>query len=434
MKLFGARSALTALVVMVGVLAGAGSASAADRYVETTGVDSGTCGALVDPCATIAQATTNAASGDHVVIGTGTFVQTSSINPGAKSIEYIGAGQTNTIITANSATNFAASTLFNFRNPGTTVAVRDLQLTGFPGIAATGSRFGIWVQPNPANPASTIDATVSNVRFVGLASPPANVFENAISAANNNGTLLVEDSTFTNVMANTILLENQRGVATITGNTISKSTPNSSAAIYDMLHQTGATNWDQTGLHTFSDNTITNGAAIAVIGGFTPTNTLVADSFPIGVTISGNEINTTTSTSSAITLVNAANDNTGTAGRIDNAEITGNTIAAGSGGGTGISLQGGIPNAEISANSIRNRSNAISLTRRTQSASPFTTWNHKPDGATIQGNQLVDNTSALTTDTGVAITANANGNWWGCNAGPPVGSSPVAGDCDSVST
>ena len=419
--------------MVLGSLIGASSAFAADLHVETTGADSGICGPIGDPCATIAQATTNALSGDRVLIGTGTFSQTASINPGAKSIEYEGAGASNTIVTGNNSTTFPASGLFSFRSAGTTVAVRDLQVTGFPGIAATGSRFGIWVQPNPANPASAINATISDVRFVGLTSPPGGVFENAVYAANNNGSVTIQDSVIADVMANSLLLENQRGAATVTGTTITKSTSNSSAAIYDMLHQTGATNWDQTGLHSFTNNTISTGAAIAVVGGFAPTNTLIADSFPIGVTISGNQIDTGTSAASAVTLVNAANDNTGTAGRIDNAQITGNTIT-GSNGGVGINLQGGIPDSEISGNNIRNRSVGVSLTRRTQGGSPFTTWDHRPDGATIEANQIVDNTSGLTTDPGVAVTANANGNWWGCNAGPPVGTSPVAGDCDSVST
>jgi len=425
---------MVALIMVLGSLIGANTAFAADLHVETTGADSGVCGPLGDPCATIAQATTNAISGDRVLIGTGTFTQTATINPGAKSIEYEGAGVSDTIVTANNATNFPASGLFSFRSAGTTVALRDLQVTGFPGIGATGSRFGIWIQPNPANPASAINATISNVRFVGLSSPPAGVYENAVYAANNNGSLTIEDSEVTDVMGNSLLLENQRGAATVTGTTITKATSNSSAAIYDMLHQTGANNWDQTGLHSFTNNTISTGAGIAVIGGFTPTNTLIADSFPIGVTISGNEINTGTSSASAITLVNAANDNVGTAGQIDNAQITGNTITAGSNPGIGINLQGGIPGAVISGNNIRNRTVGISLTRRTQGAAPNTTWDHKPDGAVLTANQLVDNTSGLTTDPGVAVTANANGNWWGCNAGPPVGSSPVVDDCDSVST
>lgn len=433
MKSFGTGSGLAALVIAFTFFA-VGTASAADQHVETSGTDSGTCGALIDPCATIAQATTNAVSGDHVVIGAGTFTQTAAINPGAKSLEYIGAGSGSTIVTGNNATNFPAAGLFSFRTAGTTVAVRDLRVTGFPGTAATGSRFGIWVQPNPANPASAINATISNVSFVGLTSPPVNVFENAVYAANNNGAVTIEDSTFSDVMANSILLENQRGAATVSGTTISKSTPNTSAVIYDMLHQTGANNWDQTGLHSFTDNTITNGAGIAVIGGFTPTNTLVADSFPIGVTISGNVINTSSSTSSAITLVNAANDNTGTAGQIDNAVISGNTIQSGTGGGPGIVLQGGIPNAQITGNVLRNRSNAISLTRRTQSAAPNTTWDHKPNGAVVSANQLVDNTNGVFTDSGTPVTADLNSNWWGCNSGPSVATSPTPGDCDTVQT
>lgn len=426
------RAALIAAAVLA---LSAGAASATDIHVETSGADSGSCGSLGSPCLTIGQATTNAAtSGDRVVIGPGTFTQTASINPGSKSLEYVGAGPTSTIVTGANSTTFATSGLFAFRAAGATVAVRDLEVTGFPGIAATGSRFGIWIQPNPANPASAIDATIDNVNFVGLTSPPANVFENAIYAANNNGSVVLQDSTVTNVMANSLLFENQRGTVTVDNNTITRPITNGSAVIYDMLHQTGATQWDQTGLHKFSNNTITAGAAINVIGGFTGTNTLVADSFPIGVTISGNTINSGSATSTVVALVNAANDNTGTAGQIDNAVISDNTIQSGTGPGGGIYLQGGIPSPQITHNNLRNRSVGISLTRRTQTASPFTTWDHKPSNVTASGNQIVDNATGVLTDSGVPITANLNGNWWGCNGGPSVAVSPTPGDCDTVQT
>jgi hypothetical protein len=409
-------------------------ATAGTVHVATTGADSGTCGASGTPCLTIAQATTNAVTGDTVAIGTGTFLQTASINPGAKSLEYVGAGPAATIVSGGGSTSFATSGIFAFRTAGATVAVRDLGITGLPGIAPTGTRIGIWVQPNPANPASAINATVENVNVVGLGAVVAGVSENALYAANNNGSVTVQDSTITGVMGNSLLFENQRGAVDVNSNTITKPLANTGAVIYDMLHMIGAVAYDQTGLHSFTENSISAAAGVSVIGGFTPTNTLGASAFPIGVTISGNTIDTSSSTSTAIALINAANDNTGTTGRIDNAVISGNTLVAGTGGGPGIALQGGIPSPVISGNNLRNRSDAIRLTRRTQTASPFTTWDHKPTNATVSANQLVDNTNGVSTDTGVSVTANLNGNWWGCNAGPDVAVSPTAGDCDTVST
>jgi hypothetical protein len=426
---------LIAIVVASSALAfNAQLASAGTVHVETTGADSGTCGAIASPCLTIAQGTTNAVSGDTVAIGSGTFTQTASINPGVKSIEYIGAGPNSTIVTAASSTTFPAAGLFSFRSAGATVAVRDLEITGFPGTAAVGSRYGIWVQPNPANLASAISATVENVNVVGLGAVVAGVTENAVYAANNSGPVTITDSTLTGVMGNSLLFENQRGAVNVSSNTITKPLTSNGAVIYDMLHAIGATAWDQTGLHSFTDNSITAIAAINVIGGFTPTNTLGASAFPIGVTITGNAIDTSTSTSSAISLINAANDNTGTSGRIDNAIVSGNTIVAGSGGGPGITLQGGIPSPVIDGNNLRNRSSALSLTRRTQTASPFTTWDHKPTTVTASANQIVDNTTGVSTDSGVPITADLNGNWWGCNEGPVVSNISTPGDCDSVAT
>ena len=307
--------------------------------------------------------------------------------------------------------------------------MRDLEVTGIPDSDATGSRFGIWIQPQPANPANAVNATIDNVRFTGVGTPPAGIFETAVYATNNNGSVTIQNCVANDLNGNMILLESQQGAVSVSGSSFTRAASGGSTVIFDTMHDIGATNYDQTGLHSFTGNTFSSrSAAINVVGGWPFGASPTAGAFPVGVTISSNTIDTGSPGGTAVTLINAARDNTGTAGRIDNAVVSGNTIASGS--GSGIVLQGGIPDAQITGNIVRNRTNGISLTRFTGGS----TWDHKPDGATISANQIVDNTSGLTTDPGVAVTANANGNWWGCNAGPPVGSAPVAADCDSVST
>lgn len=414
------------------------AASAADVHVETTGTDSPTCGALATPCLTIAQATTNAVNGDTVRIGDGTFVITNVINPGNKSVEFVGNGPANTTVSGNDSTSFTQNGMFRFQYNGTTGAVKDLSITHMGKTSGGSSRFGIWVQPSlpsPALPSYSADVVVDNVSIVGNTGVAAS--ENGIYAASNAGSFSLTNSTLTDVMGNSILLEQQTGPATITDNTINRTGSSTGSVIFNMTHANAANNqtYDVTGALDISRNTINASSGITVLAGWPYTSGFGPSAFLGGVTIGDNSINTGSGAGPGVALINATNANDGTPGRILNAEISGNSIF-GAGTARGINLQGGIPDAQITDNNIRGRTDGILLNRHTRTAAPNPgTFDHYPTGTQINGNQIVDNTTGVTTDPGIAaIDTNLDGNWWGCNEGPDVAASPTAGDCDTVST
>lgn len=420
---------------------GTGTAQAADIHVETTGSDAVGCGTtIVNACLTIKYATdTIAASGDRILIGNGTFTQSDAIRPINKSLQYIGSGTGNTFISGGDSNSFATAGVFRFQYNGTTQVVKDLTINHMPSTnTGSAGRFGIYAQPtlpSPSNLTYSVNLTVDNVHFVGNTGLFGKT-ENAVYAAVNAGTLAITNCDLDDVMGNSILLEQQMGAATITGNTIDKPLSSSGAVIFDMTHaNSGNTQaYNVTGKHTISGNTITAGAGVNVLAGWPYTNSFGPSAFLGGVEISNNTFNTSTSTGAAVALINATNANDGTPGRIVSAVIDDNTFT-GSGPGVGINLQGGIPSPEISGNNIRNRSIGILLNRHTRSAAPNPgTFDHHPTASVISANQLVDNTSGVTTDSGISIDADLNGNWWGCNEGPEVGASPPDGDCDTVST
>ncbi len=429
---------LVALCATVSLGLGAATASAADLYVETTGSDSPTCGtSIITACLTIAQASTNAASGDRVLIGSGTFVISQTINPGNKSIEYIGSGPANTTVSGNNSTSFPQNGMFRFQYNGRSGTVKDMTISNMGKTSGGSSRFGVWVQPSLPSPVAithAINATIDNVHFIGNTGVSAS--ENAVYAAANAGTVTITNNVLDNVMGNSILLEQQMGTATITGNTISKPVSSSGAAVFDMTHANTANTqaYNVTGKHTFSNNTITASAGINVLAGWPYSNLYGPSAYLGGVEIANNTINTTTSTAGAVALINATNANDGTPGRILDVVISGNTFT-GSGPGVGINLQGGIPSPQITGNNIRSRSTGILLNRHTRSAAPNPgTFDHHPTATVASANQIVDNTTGVSTDSGISIDATLNGNWWGCNEGPTIGASPPDGDCDTVST
>ncbi|MFT4049164.1 MAG: hypothetical protein QM648_04915 [Solirubrobacterales bacterium] len=428
---------LIALVATLALAISASAASAANVYVETTGSDSGSCGASVaTACATIAQATTNAVSGDTVKIGAGTFTIGATINPLTKSISYVGSGPSSTTVSGNDSTSFAQNGMFRFQYNGTTGAVRDMTISHWGKTSSGTTRIAVWVQPSlPAPVALThsIDLTVDNVHFIGNTGVTAS--ENALYAAANAGSVTFTNNDLDDVIGNSVLLEQQMGAATISNNTIDKPLSSSGAAIFDMTHANASNTqaYNVTGKHTFDNNTINASAAINMLAGWPYTNSFGPSCYIGGIEIKGNTINTSTSSSAAFALINATNANDGTPGRITDVVIQDNTLTGSA--GTGINLQGGIPSAQITGNSIRNRTTGILLNRHTRSVAPNPgTFDHHPTGTVISANQIVDNTSGVTTDSGISVDANLNGNWWGCNEGPLIGSSPTPGDCDTVTT
>jgi hypothetical protein len=394
MSMSQARAALIAAAALS--LTAATAASAAPFHVETTGTDGPGCGALAMPCATVAQAVTNAASGDDVVIGAGTF-PTGGIVVGAKSLAFSGAGEGQTILDGEDATNLASSGMLRFNGNGTTSSVRDLSFVRVarqPGVSAR--RYAITALPGSGN---SVNVTVERVTIVGSGD-----IETGIYSANNGGTLVVRDSTVSNFAGNTILLERHTGPATLDGNTLTTAIANSGVFIFTYSAAV------VTGALTITGNTITSpSSTLAIQSGF-PATTDAA--YTGGVTISGNTLRPGTH---AVSVGNVSAAADGGAGDVQGLVIQGNDIAGPA--TSGVRLAGRITAPRIRANTITGVTTGVSVNAATAG--------HVPTDVRADFNRIIATTGVAN---GTATNVDARQNWWGCNAGPgAAGCSPVTG-------
>ena len=389
-----ARVALLAAVALS--LTAATAASAAPVHVETTGADGPGCGPVATPCATVAQAVTNAASGDEVVIGTGTF-PTGGIVVGAKSVAIRGAGEGQTILDGEDATNLASSGMLRFNGNGTTSSVRDLSFVRVARQPAGGARrFAITALPGTGN---SVNLTVERVAIVGSGD-----IETGVYSANNGGTLVVRDSTVSNFAGNTILLERHTGPATLDGNTLTTAIANSGVFVFTYSSAV------VTGALTVTGNTITSpSSGIAIQSGFTGT----ADAaFTGGVTISGNTLRAGTH---AVSVGNASAAADGGAGGVQDLLVQGNDIAGPA--TSGVRLAGRLTAPRIRANAITGVTTGIWVNAATAG--------HVPTDVRADFNRIIATTGVANA---TATNVDARQNWWGCNAGPgAAGCSPVTG-------
>jgi hypothetical protein len=86
------------------LLLGAAPALAGSVNVSSNGVDSGTCGASDDPCATIGQAVTNAAQGDTIAVGPGSYAGTAIGDKAVTIVSSAGTGAV--VVTSTMSLNF----------------------------------------------------------------------------------------------------------------------------------------------------------------------------------------------------------------------------------------------------------------------------------------------------------------------------------------
>lgn len=379
------RAALLAAAALS--LSAASAASAATVHVETAGADGPACGPVATPCASLATAVANAASGDEIAIGAGTF-PTGGVVVGAKSLAINGAGEGQTFLDGEDATNLTSDGMLRFNGNGTSSSVRDLSFVRVarrPPMSAR--RFSIAALPGTGN---SVDVTVERVTIVGSAD-----IETGIYSANNGGTLVVRDSTVSNFAGNTILLERHTGPATIDGNTLTTAIANS--GIFVFTYSAAVV----TGAQTFTGNTITSpGSGLAVQSGFTGTTDAA---FTGGMTIAGNRIDSQ-GTGVGVANVSAVAD--GGAGGVGGLVVRDNDLS--STAGMGVRIAGGrIADPAIVGNVIVGRPTGISIANAAAG--------HGPTGVRAAFNRIVTTTGlANSTATGV----DARQNWWGCNGGP----------------
>lgn len=394
-------------------------------HVETPangGVDNATCGPLPhQPCATLAQAYANSLSGDTIQIGSGTFPQTTCVAI-AHDLTIDGAGIGNTILDGQGASGMACDGMLRPTGNGTNISISGLSFKNLAAGPGSGA-FAIYVQPNPSLTSVNVDVADIEVDGNAAAKPPT-----AFSSSNNLGDVSIDHLVWPSANGNAIMLQNHAGSSLVENSTITQ--PATSVAIFD--YSWGGGLKTVTGDHIYRANTINAANGIYVNAGFSYTPSLDPSSYLGDVIFERNTINSTAATTYGIRVANTPratpsppNPLTSPA-TIDHVQFKDNKFT-GAASGSGISLQGKVNDAQLDHNSIRGYARGIDLGKSPVFAADF------PSNGIVSANQIVDNVTGVRLDApGYAIPATLDGNWWGCNAGPDVGTAPPDADCDTV--
>lgn len=404
-SMLGARRRVTlGAVAVCGLLVFAAPSAAATLTVSTTGTDSAACGPVGGPCASLAQAVTNASSGDSIIIGAGTF-PVRGIAITAKSLDIGGAGVGQTILDGGNVTNSGQNGMLRF-NPSSgtrTQRVHDLSFVRVARSSATARRFAIVAQPQGGPVAGrAVDLTVEDVSIAGSG---AGAIETGIYSAVNTGSVVVRRANIANFAGNTVLLERQLGPVTIADSTL--RTVTNDFGIYDFTYSGAMAD----GRRTISGNTFSGAAGIGVAAGFAGT---IDAAFRGGYDIAGNQIG---STGTGISVSNASVNATGGTADVIGLNIAGNTIE-GAGAGTGVIIRGRITAPLVTRNAILSHTTGVLV-------APKTPEGHSASGTVVSFNRIIG-PAGVSNTTGAAVDAREN--WWGCNAGPGnAGCSTVSG-------
>jgi len=200
------RNSIGCLVVIVAVVLGmAVPVPAASFKVSSNGEDSGTCGSGARaPCATIAQAVTNAAGGDSILVGPGKYAGTSV----DKAVKLWASGGTGSAVISSTMTLAADGTVFGKKGKGFSL---DL---GGSGDAVVVPANSVVVRGNLFNDATTgvnaigDDVVIRDNRFnncgvsIGIAGAGAEVRTNHIGYISSIGVALAATSSGAEVRDN----------------------------------------------------------------------------------------------------------------------------------------------------------------------------------------------------------------------------------------
>lgn len=402
------------LVTVASLVLMTGTASAATVTV---------CPAIGPGCTfdNVQAAVTAAAAGDTITIAAGTYLQTAGVVI-TKALTLDGAGPSQTIIDGNNLLSPNAVLEGQIRiDPGAgDVTVRDLAVQNPVRRSDGGVHFEIYVRNTLA--ASTV--TVDNVDLRGTG--PLGRDDGFYAEATAGETVLT-NSTIGGQDFNPVLLERQTGPATVSGNTITKTSTTSGSApffVFSYQQPTG-TFFNVTTPQRYVDNVIHAGglSGISVVSGFQnvnnpkPGGALFTD-----VEISGNTIDDV-GTGPAVTIDNQDASASGAQGEISAPKVTGNTLAGtGAGASLGVRIRGFVSNADVSGNTITGFGQGLTTLAGLSILGP---GGAIPVGTAPHFNRIVGNGTGLAATVG---SVDAKNNWWGCNAGPGApGCDPVTG-------
>ncbi|MBY0278353.1 hypothetical protein K2Z84_23740 [Candidatus Binatia bacterium] len=407
--------ALAASALLVPVAASA----ATTLVVDDDGTyDAGTSGCDGTDAAytTINAANTAAVDGDTIFVCPGTYVEI-QINI-TKAITLQGSGAASTIIDGGGGTGLTNAGTLRIRTNTGNVKVDGFTIQGAAaqGASATGLRFAI-----SSKSSAPVTYTITNNVIKGNNNPAwgsdYGVYTDGPSALE---TFIFQYNTITQTGSNPILIERHTGPTDVSYNTFDRGVFSGGISAYFNMSHTGTA---ITSLQRVSNNTIDLGndpgpytssnasGAITFVGAFTGT-TLGTFS---NVEISGNVITNVQAFRRGITLTNNAAA-PGTNGIISNAVVSCNSISGPVTAQTttfGIRTFGRIQNPDISNNTI----SAIEtgFTGRTQNT-------HIATGVVLEENSFSGVVNAI--DWWSAASLDAETNWYGAASGPTVASNP----------
>jgi len=345
--------------------------------------------------------------GGTVNVAAGTYNENIVIN---KQLTVQGAGNATTFI--NGIGTGANLTTVNITAAGD-VTLSGFTITNAPVTNNTDLRFGVLTNSGTAG----VTYTISNNKVVGTNNPDAEEDYGIYGRNGGKENLVITNNVVTKTGANNIVVETHQGTTDISYNTLDASC-NGSDAIFIMTHS----GVNVAALQKVDNNTIDMGTGVASVRATGITFATAVNSTPGGtftnVQITNNKVSNLKANRRGIGLANQAT--TPSAGDINGALITGNTITGAAGDVTasmGINTYGLVTNATITGNTITGVD--FSFKERLNGAIIAT-------GTKLNGNSFDNNTNGVYTERTTG-TLNATNNWWGNASGPydPSGTTEV---------
>ena len=336
--------------------------------------------------------------GGTVNVAAGTYNENIVIN---KRLTVQGAGLVTTFINAQGTG--ASVTAVNITAAGD-VTLSGFTITNAPVTNNTDLRFGVLTNSGTAG----VTYTISNNKVVGTNNPDAEEDYGIYGQNGGKENLVITNNVVTKTGANNIVVETHLGTTDISSNTLDASCDGSDA-IFIMTHS----GVNVAALQKVDNNTIDMGTGVASVRATGITFATAVNSTPGGtftnVQITNNKVSNLKANRRGIGLANQAT--TPSAGDINGALITGNTITGAAGDVTasmGINTYGLVTNATITGNTITGVD--FSFKERLNGAIIAT-------GTKLNENSLVSSGSGVVTERTTG-TLDATCNWWGAANGP----------------
>lgn len=333
----------------------------------------------------VAAAVAAASDGDTIEVGPGTYSEPAIVVD--KALDIVGAGSGSTIIDGGAA-NLGVTGQLQLR----TQVGEDVTVTGL-------------TIRNPVRGGTTVSVLAKSLANPG----PDYVLDDVVIEGNGTGNeygLWTENSTASLTFRNgsisgqnfnPVLIEEPRAATSILDSTIAAGV--GGGGYFSMKPNPNGTGLDSTGTQLVRGNTFTGGANVTFFADFLQNGAGGYDH----VVVEGNTFEGITA--AGIRVHNNAPNGAG--GQNDAAVIADNVLVGAGGTSRGIEVSGGLGSAVVTGNDVSGFGVGVRFL-----ANP----SGSVGSATVTANRIVGNGVGLDNGTGTAV--DAEGNWWGCNAGP----------------